>query len=585
MTKHLLSGNEAIARGAYEAGVKVCSAYPGTPSTEIFESLPQYKEALYCEWAPNEKVAAEVAYGAAIGGVRSLCAMKHVGLNVAADPLFTAAYNGINRGFVIVTADDPSMHSSQNEQDNRYYARSAKVALVEPSDSQECIDFMKEAYRISEQFDMPVLFRTTTRISHSKSLVTFGEREEAEPYTYQRNAKKYVCAPANAYRNHPKVERNLAALLEYSNPPPLNRMELKGSKTGVITASIAYQYAKDVFPEDTSFLKLGLTNPLPMELIREFASRVETLYVIEELEGFMEEQIKAAGIDCIGKALVSNMYELNPQRLKEMLFGEKPVIKELPVKPVSRPPALCPGCPHRGFFYTMSKGKDFVVAGDIGCYTLGASAPLTAMDTCICMGGGFSLAMGMSKAFEASGQKKKVFGVLGDSTFFHSGMTGAAEILYNKGSVIPVVLDNHITGMTGHQDNPGSGYTLQGDMAAAIKIEDVLRAYGYENVIIVDPQDLTAMQKAVDDALASEVPAAIIARRPCLLIKRMKHDIGKCVVDTAKCIGCRKCLKVGCPAVMVKEKKSCIDPTQCVGCTVCAQVCPVGAISREEDGK
>ena len=585
MTKHLLSGNEAIARGAYEAGVKVCSAYPGTPSTEIFESLPQYKDALYCEWAPNEKVATEVAYGAAIGGVRSLCAMKHVGLNVAADPLFTAAYNGINRGFVIVTADDPSMHSSQNEQDNRYYARAAKVALVEPSDSQECIDFMKEAYRISEQFDMPVLFRTTTRISHSKSLVTFGEREEAEPYAYERNAKKYVCAPANAYRNHPKVEKNLAALEEYSNRSPLNRMELKGTKTGVITASIAYQYAKDVFPEDTSFLKLGLTNPLPMDLIRDFAARVEKLYVIEELEGFMEEQIKAAGIDCIGKALVSNMYELNPQRLREMLFGEKPAVKELPVKAVSRPPALCPGCPHRGFFYTMSKGKDFVIAGDIGCYTLGASAPLTAMDTCICMGGGFSLAMGMSKAFEASGQKKKVFGVLGDSTFFHSGMTGAAEILYNKGSVIPVVLDNHITGMTGHQDNPGSGYTLQGDMAASIKIEDVLRAYGYENIIIVDPQDLTAMQKAVDDALASQVPAAIITRRPCLLIKRLKHDIGKCVVDTAKCIGCRKCLQVGCPAVMVKDRKSCIDPTQCVGCTVCAQVCPVGAIRREEDKK
>ena len=585
MTKHLLSGNEAIARGAYEAGVKVCSAYPGTPSTEIFESLPQYKDALYCEWAPNEKVATEVAYGAAIGGVRSLCAMKHVGLNVAADPLFTAAYNGINRGFVIVTADDPSMHSSQNEQDNRYYARAAKVALVEPSDSQECIDFMKEAYRISEQFDMPVLFRTTTRISHSKSLVTFGEREEAEPYAYERNAKKYVCAPANAYQNHPKVEKNLAALEEYSNRSPLNRMELKGTKTGVITASIAYQYAKDVFPEDTSFLKLGLTNPLPMDLIRDFAARVEKLYVIEELEGFMEEQIKAAGIDCIGKALVSNLYELNPQRLREMLFGEKPAVKELPVKAVSRPPALCPGCPHRGFFYTMSKGKDFVIAGDIGCYTLGASAPLTAMDTCICMGGGFSLAMGMSKAFEASGQKKKVFGVLGDSTFFHSGMTGAAEILYNKGSVIPVVLDNHITGMTGHQDNPGSGYTLQGDMAASIKIEDVLRAYGYENIIIVDPQDLTAMQKAVDDALASQVPAAIITRRPCLLIKRLKHDIGKCVVDTAKCIGCRKCLQVGCPAVMVKDRKSCIDPTQCVGCTVCAQVCPVGAIRREEDKK
>ena len=582
MEKHLMSGNEAIARGAYEAGVKVCSAYPGTPSTEIFETLPLYKDALYCEWAPNEKVATEVAYGAAIGGVRSLCAMKHVGLNVAADPLFTAAYNGVNRGFVVITADDPSMHSSQNEQDNRYYAKFAKVALIEPSDSQECKDFMKEAYRISEQYDMPVLFRTTTRVSHSKSLVTFGEREEAEPFEYKRNARKYVCAPANAYQNHPKVERNLAALEEYSNRCPLNRVELKGTKIGVITASIAYQYAKDVFPEDASFLKLGLTNPLPMDLIRDFASKVEKLYVIEELEPFMEEQIKAAGIDCIGKALVSNMYELNPQRLREMIFGEKAAFKDLPVKAVSRPPALCPGCPHRGFFYTMSKGKDFVIAGDIGCYTLGASAPLTAMDTCICMGGGFSVAMGMSKAFASTGQKKKVFGVVGDSTFFHSGMTGAAEILYNKGNVIPVVLDNHITGMTGHQENPGSGYTLQGEMASAIRIEDVLRAYGYENIIIVDPQDLAAMQKAVDDALASEVPAAIITRRPCLLIKRIKHDIGQCVVDQDKCIGCRMCLKVGCPAVMVKDKKSYIDPNQCVGCTVCAQVCPKGAISRKE---
>ncbi len=582
MEKHLMSGNEAIARGAYEAGVKVCSAYPGTPSTEIFENLPQYKDVLYCEWAPNEKVATEVAYGAAIGGVRSLCAMKHVGLNVAADPLFSAAYSGVNRGFVIVTADDPSMHSSQNEQDNRYYAKMAKVGLVEPSDSQECKDFMKEAYAISERFDMPVLFRTTTRISHSKSLVTFGEREEAEPFPYTRNVPKYNCAPANAYRNHPKVEKNLAALAEYSNECPLNRMEMRDTKVGVITAGIAYQYAKDVFPEDTSFLKLGLTNPLPMKLIREFAASVEKLYVIEELEGFMEEQIKAAGINCTGKELVSNLYELNPQRLREMLFGEKPEVKELPVKPVSRPPALCPGCPHRGFFYTMSKRKDFVIAGDIGCYTLGAAAPLSAMDTCICMGGGFSLAMGMSKAFEATGQKKKVFGVLGDSTFFHSGMTGAAEILYNKGSVIPVVLDNHITGMTGHQDNPGSGYTLQGELADAIKIEDVLHAYGYENVIIVDPQDLTAMQKAVDDALASTVPAAIITRRPCLLIKRIKHDRGLCVVDEEKCIGCRKCLTVGCPAVMVKGRKSRIDATQCVGCTVCAQVCPVGAISRKE---
>ena len=582
MGKHLLSGNEAIARGAYEAGVRVCSAYPGTPSTEIFENLPQYKDELYCEWAPNEKVAVEVAYGAAIGGARSLCAMKHVGLNVAADPLFTAAYNGVNRGFVIVTADDPSMHSSQNEQDNRYYARSAKVALIEPSDSQECIDFMKEAYRISEKFDMPVLFRTTTNISHSKSLCTFSEREEAEPFVYERNQRKYNCAPANAYRNHPKVEANLKALAEYGETCPLNKVEYRGGKVGVITASIAYEIAKDVFPEDTSFLKLGLTYPLPMGLIREFASKVETLYVIEELEDFMEDQIRAAGIPCIGKEKVSNLYELNPERLREMLFGVKPEIKELPVKAVPRPPVLCPGCPHRGFFYTMSKGKNFVIGGDIGCYTLGGAAPLGAMDTCVCMGGGFSVAMGMSKAFAATGQQKKVFGVVGDSTFFHSGMTGAAEILYNKGAVIPVVLDNHITGMTGHQDNPGSGYTLQGEAAAAIRIEDVLRAYGYENVIVVDPQDLAAMQKAVDDALASAVPAAIICRRPCLLIKRIPHEKGLCVVDREKCIGCKKCLKVGCPAVMIREGRSSIDPNQCVGCTLCAQVCPVGAITRKE---
>ena len=582
MTKHLMSGNEAIARGAYEAGVKVCSAYPGTPSTEIFESLPQYKDALYCEWAPNEKVATEVAYGAAIGGARSICAMKHVGLNVAADPMFTAAYNGINRGFVIVTADDPSMHSSQNEQDNRYYAKFAKIALIEPSDSQECKDFLKEAYYISEHFDMPVLYRTTTRVSHSKSLVTFGEREEAEPFTYTRNNPKFNCSPANAYRNHAKVEKNLAALREYSNRCPLNRVEMKGTKVGVISASIAYLYAKDVFPEDTSFLKLGLTNPLPMDLIRDFASKVEKLYVIEELESFMEERIKAAGIACTGKELVSNMYELNPQRLKEMLFGEKPETKDLPVKAGSRPPTLCPGCPHRGFFYTLGKQKNTVIAGDIGCYTLGANAPLNATDTCVCMGGGFTIAHGMSKAFAMTGQEKKIFGVVGDSTFFHSGMTGAAEIIYNKGRVIPCVLDNHITGMTGHQDNPGSGYNLQGEVASAIKIEDVLHAYGYENVIVVDPQDLTAMQKAVDDALASEVPAAIVSRRPCLLIKRIKHDIGQCVVDTDKCIGCKKCLSVGCPAVMIKGKKSCIDPNQCVGCTVCAQVCPVGAISRKE---
>ena len=581
MAKVLLSGNEAIARGAYEAGVKVASAYPGTPSTEIFENLPQYKDALYAEWAPNEKVATEVAYGASIAGVRSLTAMKHVGVNVAADPIFTAAYNGVGGGFIIVSADDPSMHSSQNEQDNRHYARAAKMAMVEPSDSQECKDFMAAACEISEKFDTPVLFRTTTRVAHSKSLVELGERTEPEVPVYKRNVRKFVCTPAHAYLNHPKVEENLKALEAWACQSPLNRMEMKGTKVGVISASIAYQYAKEVFPEDTSFLKLGITNPLPMDLIKKFAAQVEKLYVIEELDPFMEEQIKAAGIDCVGKDLTTPLYEMNPERLREQIFGVKPEATQVEVAAVSRPPVLCPGCPHRGFFYTVGRHKDFVVAGDIGCYTLGAAPPLNALDSVVCMGGGFSVAMGLAKAFEATGQKdKKVFGVLGDSTFFHSGITGAVEIMYNQGNVIPVVLDNHITGMTGHQDNPGSGYSLEGEIAEALKIEDILQACGFKNVIIVDPQDLAAMEQAVKDALASQEKAAIITRRPCLLIKRMKHEIGMCRV-TDSCIGCKMCLSVGCPAISVNEGQAKIDRNQCVGCTVCAQVCPMGAIEKE----
>ncbi len=582
MNKHLMTGNEAIARGAYEAGVRVCSAYPGTPSTEIFENLPQYKDSLYCEWAPNEKVAAEVAYGASIGGVRSLCAMKHVGVNVAADPIFTAAYNGVGKGFVIVSADDPSMHSSQNEQDNRHYARAAKIAMVEPADSQECLDFTKAAYEISEKFDVPVLLRTTTRVSHSKSLVTPGERTEHPTEEYARNIRKFVSTPANAYGNHPKLEANLRALEEYGCTSPLNRVEMNGTKIGVITASIAYHHAKDAFPADASFLKLGLTFPLPMALIRDFASKVEKLYIIEELDGYMEQEIKAAGIPCVGKELLGNMYELNPQIIEEKVFGKKPEFKELAVKAAPRPPALCAGCPHRGFYYVISKQKNAVVSSDIGCYTLGCAQPFNAVDSVVCMGGGFSVGMGISKALEAKGEQKKVFGVLGDSTFFHSGMTGAAEIVYNNGNIIPVVLDNHITGMTGHQDNPGTGHNLQGEMAASIKIEKVLEAYGYENIYIVDPLDLKAMEDAVKGAMASEKRSAIITRRPCLLIKRIKHDIALCVTDEDKCIGCKKCLKVGCPALMIKDGKCKIDANQCVGCTVCAQVCPVGAISRKE---
>ena len=585
--KHLMSGNEATARGVYEAGSKICSAYPGTPSTEITERAAQYDE-IYCEWAPTAKVAVEVAYGASIAGSRSFCTMKMVGLNVAADPLFTAGYMGVGGGFVVVTADDPSCHSSQNEQDTSHYARAAKIAKVEPSAPQECKDFVALACELSEEFDTPVLYRTTTRVCHSKGLVQWGERREHTAPPYRRTVRKFDCTPANAYANHPLVEERLRRLEEYGCTRALenglNKRELGDGKVGVITASVAYEYAKEVFPEGTSFLKLGLTFPLPMDLIRDFASRVEKLYVIEELEPFMEDQIKAAGIPCVGKELTGFLFELNTQLLRERVLGEKADFRKTAVTPASRPPALCPGCPHRGFFYTLSKNKNYVVTGDIGCYTLGSAAPLNCMDSVVCMGAGFSAGMGIAKSFEREGvTDKTIFGVMGDSTFFHSCMTGAAEIIYNKGNLIPVVLDNSITGMTGHQENPGSGRNLQGDIAEALKIEDILAAYGYKNIYIVDPQDLEAMEQAVQNALASEVPAAIITRRPCLLIKRIKHDIGQCVVDEEKCVGCKRCLKVACPAVTIRDKKARIDTSQCVGCTVCAQVCPKGAISRKEN--
>ena len=498
--KHLMSGNEATARGVYEAGIKVCSAYPGTPSTEILENMPQYGKDVYCEWAPNEKVAAEVAYGAAVAGSRAFCTMKMVGLNVAADPLFTAGYMGVNGAYVVVTADDPSCHSSQNEQDNRHYARAAKIAMVEPSDAQECKDFVKLACEISEEFDTPVLYRTTTRVCHSKGLVEFGERTEHVAPEYKRNTRKYICAPANAYGNHPLVEERLVKLAEYGCTTALenglNKLEMGDGKVGVITASIAYEYAKEVFPEGTSFLKLGLTYPLPMNLIRDFASKVEKLYVIEELEPFMENEIKAAGIDCIGKELTGVMYELNTELVRERVLGIKPNYKTITdVQVAKRPPALCPGCPHRGFFYTLSKNKNYVVTGDIGCYT------------------------------------------------------------------------------------------LMGEEAPMLSVEKIFETYGFNPVLTVDPQDLAAMKATVNTAVAALNEGkhpAIVTRRPCLLIKRVKHDLGMCVVNTDKCVGCKSCLKVGCPAISMENGKAAVDRTQCVGCTVCAQACPVGAIEKEE---
>jgi indolepyruvate ferredoxin oxidoreductase, alpha subunit len=579
--KQLMSGNEAIARGAYEAGVKVAAAYPGTPSTEILESMVDYKKDIYCEWAPNEKVAAEVAIGASIAGVRSLSAMKHVGVNVAADPIFTYAYLGVNAGFVLVTGDDPSMHSSQNEQDNRYYAKFAKMAMVEPSDSQESKDFMLEAFNISEQFDTPVLFRVTTRICHSKGIVELGERTEVEPKKYERNLSKFVATPANAKIAHAKVEDRLKALEEYANKSPLNKAEYnENTKVGIVTASVAYQYAKEVFEDNASYLKLGFTYPLPMDLIRDFASKFETVYVIEELEPFMEEQMKAAGIKCIGKELIPNLYELNPDIVAKALLNKESEIKTLDAKIVARPPVLCPGCPHRGFFYTMSKKKNTVITGDIGCYTLGGMAPLSAMDTCICMGAGFSAGMGMAKAFEVSGSDKKVFGVVGDSTFFHSGITGAIDIVYNKGRMVPVVLDNSITGMTGHQENPGTGKTLMGEDAIQIDPVDVLKAIGYKTVKIVDPCDLKAMDETVEEAANSKEPYAIVTKRPCVLIKTLPPFKTKCKVVKEKCKKCKMCLKVGCPAVFFKDGTSYIDQSLCVGCEVCMQVCKFDAIEK-----
>ena len=590
--KRLMTGNEAVARGAWEGGVVFASAYPGTPSTEILENIAAEYQEIDSEWAPNEKVALEAVVGASFAGGRALAAMKHVGLNVAADPLFTFAYTGVTGGTVIVSADDPGMHSSQNEQDNRYYAVSSKIGMVEPSDSQEAKEFVKAALDLSEEFDTPILLRMTTRICHSKSLVELGEREEREIIPYKKD-RKYDPVPAVSRTLHRKVEERLRKLEEYSNRTPLNYEEWNGDDIGIVTSGVAYQYAKEVFGDRASYLKLGFTYPLPMEKIRDFAGRVKTLYVIEELEPFMERQMKAAGIECTGKEKIPNMLELNPAIVEKALFGtENRVIEYDDSCLADRPPTFCAGCPHRGFFYELGKKKNVVVCSDIGCYALSGMEPLNAKDIAICMGGGFSVAHGAQKIFDYGKTGKRCVGVMGDSTFFHSGMTSLLEAVYNHSNVVLTVLDNRITGMTGHQENPGTGFTLKGEEAAITDIEAVVKALGVSHVRVINPLMLEEVKEALDWALALDGPVVLITRWPCALKKfsrRDREEFGdwKKVnqVDSQSCIGCRLCLKCGCPALSYDEaeKKVSINPNTCLGCGICAQICPKHAIAERED--
>ena len=576
--KKLLSGNEAIARGAYEAGITVAAAYPGTPSTEILENIGPYDE-IYAEWAPNEKVALEAAVGASISGARALAAMKHVGVNVAADPLFTVAYTGVNGGLVLVSADDPGLHSSQNEQDNRYYAKFAKVAMIEPSDSQEAKDFVLEAVKLSEEFDVPVLLRMTTRICHSKTLVEFKDREEVGIKDYQRNMGKYIATPANARKLHVTLEERLEKLEERSNNSPLNFFEWNDKKVGIITSGISYQYAKEVFGDKVSYLKLGLTFPLPKKMIAEFAEQVDTLYVIEENEPYIEETVKIMGFDCIGKDKIPGILELNPDIVERSLLGtEKELIKSDRQMP-GRPPVLCPGCPHRGLFFALSK-KDAVVTSDIGCYTLGAMPPLNAADTCICMGASISAGHGFKKAMDKNGRDGKVFAVIGDSTFFHSGLTGLMDVAYNKSNVTVIIADNRITGMTGHQDNPGTGKTLKGEDTVEIDIPKVCKALGIEDVKVVNPLNLKEMRTAVNEAMKKDKPNVIVTKWPCALIKTEPQPKGHCRINQDKCTQCYACMQIGCPAISKQDGRVVIDDTMCNGCELCTQLCAFNAIEK-----
>ncbi len=589
--KQMMTGNEAIARGAYEAGLVFASAYPGTPSTEILENLAQYKSELYCEWAPNEKVALEAAIGASIAGVRSMAAMKHVGVNVAADPLFTFAYTGVTGGCILVSADDPGMHSSQNEQDNRNYAAAARVLMLEPSDSSEAKEFTKLAFRLSEEFDTPVMLRVTTRICHSKSLVELAERVEKDPISYERNIAKYVATPANGKKLRRNLVGRLKAMEDYSNKTEINKAEYNGSKVGVVCAGVAYQYAREVFGPDASYLKLGMTYPMPMELVKEFAGKVETLYVIEEMDPYMENHMRAAGISCIGKERIPEFDELNPDIVRSAVFGTEKEILTSETQAVMRPPTLCAGCPHRGFFHALKQKKNVMITGDIGCYTLGSAPPLSAMDTCFCMGGSISAGHGAAVAFRRTGRDTKAVAVIGDSTFFHSGITSLMDVVYNKGNCVTVILDNRTTGMTGHQENPGTGQTLMGEPAVEADIPLLCKAIGIkdENIYLINPLDLRETHKALNRALEKDEPTVIIAAWPCAIKKfseadKTRFDLSpkKCIIDQEKCKRCKACVRTGCPAILSGEQIL-IQPESCTGCSVCKQVCPFEAISFDDE--
>ena len=571
--KELMLGNAAVARGLYEAGCAVISSYPGTPSTEITEEAVKYDE-IYCEWAPNEKVAMEAAFGACLAGKRAFCGMKHVGLNVAADPLYTMSYTGVNAGLVIGVADDAGMHSSQNEQDSRHHAIAAKLPMLEPADSAEALQFAKLAYDLSEAFDTPVLLKMCTRVSHSQAIVETGDRVEPPAKPYEKNIAKYVMMPGNAKRRHPVVEERTRKLTAWAETAPVNRVEMGGTALGIITASTSYQYVKEVFGDSVSVLKLGMTNPLPVDLIRDFAAKVDKLAVVEELDPIIEDHCRKLGLEVRGKDVLPMVDEFSQNLVAAALGGTVHTGKALSDAIPPRPPVMCAGCPHRGLFYTLNKNK-CTVLGDIGCYTLGAVAPLAAMEMTLCMGGSLSAIHGFNKALGGESEGKTV-AVIGDSTFMHSGMTGLANIAYNQSNSTVIILDNSITGMTGHQQNPTTGYNIKGDPAGKIDLEALCRAMGFHRVRVVDPYDLAACDQAVKEELAAAEPSVIISRRPCALLKYVKHQ-PPLAVDPEKCKSCKACMKIGCPAISMKGGKAKVDNTLCVGCGVCEQLCAFGA--------